>query len=158
MIPYQRDSTPRKKPEDNSPRTGGEATIHLAGQPKKVPLFVLTLPYSGAIFIQAFRHQRLFGAGPVRASETAHRRADLHFTDQIETIQRCHDVTRSEVELNLWVLIKAIQFHSGSDTHADGSGSEACGEGGGEVREREPACDEFGKRGRVMMLGEKLHG
>jgi len=32
----------------------GEATIKLAGQERKVALFVMTLPYSGAIFLQAF--------------------------------------------------------------------------------------------------------
>jgi transposase len=32
----------------------GEATICLAGQQTKVALFVMTLPYSGAIFVQAF--------------------------------------------------------------------------------------------------------
>jgi len=32
----------------------GEATIRLAGHPTKVALFVMTLPYSGAIFIQVF--------------------------------------------------------------------------------------------------------
>ena len=32
----------------------GEATIRLAGQETKVALFVMTLPYSGALFIQAF--------------------------------------------------------------------------------------------------------
>jgi transposase len=32
----------------------GEATIRLVGQETKVALFVMTLPYSGAIFIQAF--------------------------------------------------------------------------------------------------------
>jgi transposase len=32
----------------------GEATIGLAGQETKVALFVMTLPYSGAIFLQAF--------------------------------------------------------------------------------------------------------
>jgi len=51
----------------------GEATIHLAGQPTKVALFVLTLPYSGAIFIQAF---------PRECTETfleGHRRAFEHF-------------------------------------------------------------------------------
>jgi len=32
----------------------GEATIGLAGQETKVALFVMTLPYSGALFIQAF--------------------------------------------------------------------------------------------------------
>jgi len=32
----------------------GEATIRLAGQEIKVALFVMTLPYSGAIFLQAF--------------------------------------------------------------------------------------------------------
>lgn len=32
----------------------GEATIRLAGQETKVALFVMTLPYSGAIFVQAF--------------------------------------------------------------------------------------------------------
>jgi transposase len=32
----------------------GEATIRLAGQETKVALFVMTLPYSGAIFMQAF--------------------------------------------------------------------------------------------------------
>jgi transposase len=52
----------------------GEATIHLAGQPAKVALFVLTLPYSGAIFIQAF---------PRECTETfleGHRRAFEHFS------------------------------------------------------------------------------
>lgn len=51
----------------------------MAGQPTKVALFVLTLPYSGAIFIQAFPrecmktflegHRRAFeyfGGGPTR--------------------------------------------------------------------------------------------
>ena len=32
----------------------GEATVNLAGQETKVALFVMTLPYSGAIFIQVF--------------------------------------------------------------------------------------------------------
>ena len=32
----------------------GEATVNLAGEQKKVALFVLTLPYSGTIFIQVF--------------------------------------------------------------------------------------------------------
>jgi transposase len=32
----------------------GEASVCLRGQPTKVALFVMTLPYSGAIFIQAF--------------------------------------------------------------------------------------------------------
>jgi transposase len=32
----------------------GEATVRLAGQETKVALFVMTLPYSGAIFMQAF--------------------------------------------------------------------------------------------------------
>ena len=32
----------------------GEATVKLAGEPTKVALFVMTLPYSGAIFIQVF--------------------------------------------------------------------------------------------------------
>jgi len=32
----------------------GEATIQLAGQETKVALFVMTLPYSGAIYVQAF--------------------------------------------------------------------------------------------------------
>ncbi len=32
----------------------GEATVRLAGQETKVALFVMTLPYSGAIFIQTF--------------------------------------------------------------------------------------------------------
>jgi transposase len=51
----------------------GEATITLAGQPTKVALFVLTLPYSGAIFIQAF---------PRECTETfleGHRWAFEHF-------------------------------------------------------------------------------
>lgn len=59
----------------------GEATIRLAGQETKVALFVMTLPYSGAIFIQAFPrectetflegHRRafeLFGGVPRRIS------------------------------------------------------------------------------------------
>lgn len=51
----------------------GEATIRLAGQETKVALFVLTLPYSGAIFVQAF---------PRECTETfleGHRRAFEHF-------------------------------------------------------------------------------
>jgi len=51
----------------------GEATIRLAGQPTKVALFVMTLPYSGAIFIQVF---------PRECTETfleGHRRAFEYF-------------------------------------------------------------------------------
>jgi len=51
----------------------GEATIRLSGQPTKVALFVMTLPYSGAIFIQVF---------PRECSETfleGHRRAFEYF-------------------------------------------------------------------------------
>ena len=51
----------------------GEATIRLAGQETKVALFVMTLPYSGAIFIQAF---------PRECTETfleGHRRAFEYF-------------------------------------------------------------------------------
>src|SRR5689334_18587580 len=51
----------------------GEATIRLAGQETKVALFVMTLPYSGAIFLQAF---------PRECTETfleGHRRAFEHF-------------------------------------------------------------------------------
>jgi transposase len=51
----------------------GEATIRLAGQETKVALFVMTLPYSGAIFMQAF---------PRECTETfleGHRRAFEHF-------------------------------------------------------------------------------
>ena len=51
----------------------GEATIKLGGIETKVALFVLTLPYSGAIFIQAF---------PRECTETfleGHRRAFEHF-------------------------------------------------------------------------------
>lgn len=49
----------------------GEATIRLAGQETKVALFVLTLPYSGAIFIQAFPREctETFLEGPRRAFE-----------------------------------------------------------------------------------------
>jgi len=32
----------------------GEATVQLAGEPTKVALFVMTLPYSGAMFVQVF--------------------------------------------------------------------------------------------------------
>src|SRR4029078_3468460 len=49
----------------------GEETVRLAGEETKVALFVMTLPYSGAIFIQAFPrectetflegHRRAFG-------------------------------------------------------------------------------------------------
>jgi len=52
----------------------GEATIRLAGQETKVALFVMTLPYSGAIFIQAF---------PRECTETfleGHRRAFEYFS------------------------------------------------------------------------------
>lgn len=51
----------------------GEATIRLAGQETKVALFVMTLPYSGAIFVQAF---------PRECTETfleGHRRAFEQF-------------------------------------------------------------------------------
>ena len=51
----------------------GEATIRLVGQETKVALFVMTLPYSGAIFIQAF---------PRECTETfleGHRRAFEYF-------------------------------------------------------------------------------
>lgn len=51
----------------------GEATISLNGQSTKVALFVMTLPYSGAIFIQAF---------PRECTETfleGHRRAFEYF-------------------------------------------------------------------------------
>jgi len=51
----------------------GEATIRLAGQETKVALFVMTLPYSGAVFIQAF---------PRECTETfleGHRRAFEYF-------------------------------------------------------------------------------
>ena len=51
----------------------GEATIRLVGQETKVALFVLTLPYSGAIFVQAF---------PRECTETfleGHRRAFEQF-------------------------------------------------------------------------------
>ena len=51
----------------------GEATIRLAGQETKVAMFVMTLPYSGAIFIQAF---------PRECTETfleGHRRAFEYF-------------------------------------------------------------------------------
>lgn len=51
----------------------GEATIKLAGVETKVALFVMTLPYSGAIFIQAF---------PRECTETfleGHRRAFEYF-------------------------------------------------------------------------------
>jgi transposase len=52
----------------------GEATIRLAGRETKVALFVMTLPYSGAIFLQAFPregHRRafeFFGGVPWRIS------------------------------------------------------------------------------------------
>ena len=51
----------------------GEATIRLVGQETKVALFVMTLPYSGAIFVQAF---------PRECTETfleGHRRAFEYF-------------------------------------------------------------------------------
>jgi len=51
----------------------GEATIRLGGQETKVALFVMTLPYSGAIFVQAF---------PRECTETfleGHRRAFEYF-------------------------------------------------------------------------------
>jgi transposase len=64
---------PRSHPPGEAQVDFGEATIHLAGQPTKVALFVLTLPYSGAIFIQAF---------PRECTETfleGHRRAFEQF-------------------------------------------------------------------------------
>lgn len=51
----------------------GEATIRIAGQETKVAIFVMTLPYSGAIFVQAF---------PKECTETfmeGHRRAFEEF-------------------------------------------------------------------------------
>ncbi len=51
----------------------GEATIRIAGQEMKVALFVMTLPYSGAMFVQAF---------PKECTETfmeGHRRAFEEF-------------------------------------------------------------------------------
>ena len=51
----------------------GEATIRLGGQEAKVALFVMTLPYSGAIYVQAF---------PRECTETfleGHRRAFEYF-------------------------------------------------------------------------------
>ena len=51
----------------------GEATVKLAGEETKVALFVMTLPYSGAIYMQAF---------PRECTETfqeGHRRAFEHF-------------------------------------------------------------------------------
>ena len=51
----------------------GEATVRIAGQETKVALFVMTLPYSGAIFVQAF---------PKECTETfmeGHRRAFEEF-------------------------------------------------------------------------------
>ncbi len=47
----------------------GEAEIHLDGQPTKVALFVMTLPYSDAIFVSAFPHEctETFLEGHVRA-------------------------------------------------------------------------------------------
>jgi hypothetical protein len=59
----------------------GEATIRLAGQETKVALFVMTLPYSGAIFIQAF---------PRECTETfleGHRRA-FEFFDGVTLAPR----------------------------------------------------------------------
>ena len=49
----------------------GEATIRLAGQETKVALFVMTLPYSGAIVIQAFPREctETFLEGHCRAFE-----------------------------------------------------------------------------------------
>ena len=60
----------------------GEATIRQGGAERKVALFVMTLPYSGAIFIQAFPrectetflegHRRafeFFGGEPYRISD-----------------------------------------------------------------------------------------
>jgi len=51
----------------------GEATVQLAGEPTKVALFVMTLPYSGAMFVQVF---------PRECTETfleGHRRAFEYF-------------------------------------------------------------------------------
>ncbi|WP_419192778.1 IS21 family transposase [Kolteria novifilia] len=47
----------------------GEATVRLAGEPTKVALFVMTLPYSGAIFIQVFPREctETFHEGHARA-------------------------------------------------------------------------------------------
>jgi transposase len=50
----------------------GEATIRLAGQETKVALFVMTLPYSGAIYVQAFPREctETFLEGHRRAFES----------------------------------------------------------------------------------------
>jgi transposase len=45
---------PLSHPPGESQVDFGEATVRLAGQETKVALFVMTLPYSGAIFVQAF--------------------------------------------------------------------------------------------------------
>jgi hypothetical protein len=50
----------------------GEATVRLAGEGTKMALFVITLPYSGAIFIQAFPREctETFLEGHRRAFES----------------------------------------------------------------------------------------
>ena len=64
---------PLSHPPGEAQADFGEGTIRLAGQETKVALFVMTLPYSGAIFLQAF---------PRECTETfleGHRRAFEHF-------------------------------------------------------------------------------
>ena len=64
---------PLSHPPGESQVDFGEATIRLAGEETKVALFVMTLPYSGAIFVQAF---------PRECTETfleGHRRAFEYF-------------------------------------------------------------------------------
>ncbi len=55
---HQKVFLPLSHPPGEAQVDFGEATIMLAGQQTKVSLFVLTLPYSGAIFIQAFPRER----------------------------------------------------------------------------------------------------
>ena len=45
---------PLSHPPGEAPEDYGEAKVRLNGQETSVALFVMTLPYSGAIFVQAF--------------------------------------------------------------------------------------------------------
>lgn len=45
---------PLSHPPGEAQMDFGEATVNLAGEPTKVALFVMTLPYSGAIFVEVF--------------------------------------------------------------------------------------------------------
>jgi hypothetical protein len=94
----------------------GEATVQLHGVQTKVALFVLTLPYSGAIFIQAF---------PRECTETfleGHRRAFEFFSGVPRRIsypcQRVHSLSDASICLSLESLTASQLLRSSKLPHA----------------------------------------